>query len=46
MSEAELPSYEENPYYYDCVEQYKEEYDVIINRSDPTSTDLCEDLLK
>lgn len=40
--DAELPSYEENPYYYDCVEDYKEEYD----KSESVSRDLCKDLLK
>jgi hypothetical protein len=43
--EAEVLSYEENPYYHDCVEQYKEEYDIVIDKTDP-STDLCRSLLK
>ena len=41
-SKAELPSYEENPYFWDCVEDYKEEYD----KSESISRDLCKDLLK
>ena len=41
-SETELPSYEENPYFWDCVEDYKEEYD----KSESVGRDLCKDLLK
>ncbi|MGC1132363.1 MAG: hypothetical protein WA941_06045 [Nitrososphaeraceae archaeon] len=40
--EAKLPSYEENPYFWDCVKGYKEDYD----KSESISRDLCKDLLK
>ena len=38
---ATLPSYDENPYFWDCIEDYKEEYDF----DEATSRDLCKDLL-
>lgn len=39
---ASLPSYKENPFFWDCVEDYKEDYD----KSESVSRDLCKDLLK
>ena len=41
-TEPELPSYEENPFFHNCVKDYIKDYD----KSESVSRDLCKSLIK